>query len=288
MSSLTLVLVLIAAFTHATWNLVAKRADDKLSFLWASAVATAVLFCPLGLWLALAQPVPPLGWVVLASSALLEAAYFWSLSQAYRYGDLALVYPVARGTAPLLVPLLAALFLGERLSPVATCGILLVALGIVTAHLPVFGVKGLRLLASSARQLGTRYALLTGLIIASYSTVDKLGVSLVYPALYNYLLFAGLSLALLPLLRGRQAAILAEWRRHRQGIVAVGVLSPLTYGLVLVALTQAPVSYVAPAREISVVIAAVMGIVLLHEPYGPQRIAGSALIAAGLVLLAVG
>src|SRR5690242_4439473 len=126
MSLLALGLVLIAAVTHASWNLLARRADEKLPFLWCTVLVASVVFLPLGLWLALTQPVEPSGWAVVALSALLEAFYYWTLSQAYRYGELSLVYPIARGSAPILVPLLAAAFLGERLSPLAAGGIVLV------------------------------------------------------------------------------------------------------------------------------------------------------------------
>ena len=97
-------------------------ADEKLAFLWCGTLVAAVLFLPLGVWLLLTEPIPPLGWAVVALSAGLEALYYWTLAQAYRYGDLSLVYPIARGTAPILVPILAALFLGERLSGLATGG----------------------------------------------------------------------------------------------------------------------------------------------------------------------
>src|SRR6266536_3187502 len=129
MGALALGLVLVAAVTHATWNLLARRADEKLPFLWSTVLVASVLFLPLGVWLALTQPVEPAGWAVVALSAALEALYYWTLSQAYRYGDLSLVYPIARGSAPILVPLLAAIFLGERLSAPAAGGIGLVVVG---------------------------------------------------------------------------------------------------------------------------------------------------------------
>jgi drug/metabolite transporter (DMT)-like permease len=287
-SGLALGLVLLAACVHASWNLLAKQAHDKLAFLWCSALASVILYLPLGLWLLLAYPVPPAGWAIIAASSLLEGAYYWGLAQAYRYGDLSLVYPIARGTAPLLVPLLAAAFLGERLSPLGAGGVGLVVVGVLTLHLPALSWRGVRAFAGVAGQLGTRYALLTGLFIAGYSTLDKRGVALVQPALYSYLLFCGISVALLPLLMGQGTKVAAEWRRSRRAVVVVGLLCPLSYGLVLAALTLAPVSYVSPAREVSVVIAALLGAYVLHEPYGRQRLVGSALIAGGLALLVLG
>jgi drug/metabolite transporter (DMT)-like permease len=288
MSSLALGLVLLAAVTHASWNLLARRADEKLPFLWCTTLVSSVLFLPLGIWLLLTQPVEPAGWAVVALSAGLEALYYWTLSQAYRYGDLSLVYPLARGSAPILVPLLAAIFLGERLSALAAGGIGLVVIGIVTINLPSLAWSGSHGLVATAGQLGTRYALLTGLVIATYSSLDKRGVALVPPLLYGYLLFVGLTLALVPLVRPQWDGVTREWAAHRASIVLVGVMTPTSYGLVLFALTLAPVSYVAAAREISVVLAAILGAVVLREGYGRQRLLGSVAITSGLVLLVLG
>jgi uncharacterized membrane protein len=288
MTAVALSLVLVAAITHASWNLLARRADEKLPFLWCAVLVASVAFLPLGLWLLATQEIPPAGWAVVGVSAVLEALYYWTLSQAYRYGELSLVYPIARGSAPILVPMLAALFLGERLSPLAAGGIALVVVGIVAMHLTAVAGVGRPSVRTLLGQAGTRYALLTGLVIATYSTLDKVGVSLVQPVLYGYLLFAGLTLALVPLLRGRWGAVAQEWKLHRTSIVIVGLLTPLSYGLTLLALTLAPVSYVSAAREVSVVVAALLGAVVLREGYGLQRVVGSVAIAGGLVLLVLG
>jgi drug/metabolite transporter (DMT)-like permease len=285
MSGAALGLVLLAAIAHATWNLLARRAHEKLAFLWCGTLVSSVVFLPLGVWLLLTEPISPAGWGVVALSAGLEALYYWTLAQAYRYGDLSLVYPIARGTAPILVPILAALFLGERLSALAAAGIGLVVLGTVLIHTRGLGRPRLAALAEVVSQRGTRYALLTGLVIAAYSALDKYGVSLVPPLLYGYLLFAGLTLTLLPLVLRQPQALAAEWKLHRGSIVTVGLLAPGSYLLVLFALTLAPVSYVAAAREVSVVLAAVLGMLVLKEGYGRQRLLGSTAIAGGLMLL---
>jgi drug/metabolite transporter (DMT)-like permease len=287
-SGQALAIVLLAAVTHATWNLLARRADEKLAFLWCSTLASSILFLPVGVWLLLTQPIPPAGWGVVALSALLEALYYWTLAQAYRYGDLSVVYPIARGTAPILVPLLAAIFLGERLAPLAAGGIGLVVVGTVVLHVRQLAWPTVRAVTEVAGQLGTRYALLTGLVIATYSTLDKYGVTLVTPVLYGYLLFSGLTLALVPLVSRQPGAVAMEWKLRRGSILVVGILTPVSYGLVLLALTLAPVSYVAAAREVSVVLAALLGALVLHEGYGRQRLLGSAAIAAGLALLVLG
>jgi len=285
---LAVALVLVSACVHASWNLLAKRTGEAQLILWCAAAGFSLAYLPVGLWLALSRPVPLLGWEIAALSGLLEATYVWTLARAYRHGDLSLVYPIARGTAPLVVPLLAALALGERLSLAAGLGVALVVVGGVTLHLPKPGLAGLRALARGARGPGTRWAVVTGLLIASYSTLDKRGVALVPPLLYVHVLFIGISVVLAPLMLPRREALATAWRQQRGIILLVTVLQPLGYGLILGALTIAPVSHVAAAREISVVIAAVLGAMVLGEPYGPQRVLGSALIAAGLALLVLG
>lgn len=286
MTALALGLVLLAALAHASWNLLAKRAREKLPFLWYATLVSSAVYLPVGLWFALSRPVSAYGWTFVIVSSALECLYFWSLSQAYRFGDLALTYPVSRAVGVLLVPLLGAILLGERLSELESLGILLIVAGVVSVHLLAFSLDGIRALASATRHQGTRYALLTGLCVAAYSTLDKKGVTLVPPLLYGYCLHVGSALGLAALvLPGRRSGAAGEWKAHRLAILAVGILTPLAYTLVLVALTFTPVSYVAPAREVSVVIAAVLGVFLLREPYGVQRLFGSALITAGLFLL---
>src|SRR5215204_2125789 len=155
MSGVALGLVLLAAMTHAVWNLLARRADEKLAFLWCSTLVSTVLLCPIGVWLLLTEPIPLAGWGIVVVSAGLEALYYWTLAQAYRYGDLSLVYPIARGTAPILVPVLAMLFLGERLSALAMAGIGLVVLGTVVIHTRRLGWPNLGAIGEVMGQLGT-------------------------------------------------------------------------------------------------------------------------------------
>jgi drug/metabolite transporter (DMT)-like permease len=287
-TAIALVLVLAAATLHASWNVIAKQADDTLAFFWCSTAVSAALFLPLGLGLARSQPLPAAGLLILALSCCLEAVYFWSLAQAYRHGDLSLVYPIARGSAPLLVPVMALVLLGERLSLTAGLGIVAVVFGALLIQLSSLSRAALPGLFARARQPGTVFALLTGAIIALYSTLDKRGVTLIPPMVYVSLLFPGVCLALLPLVASRADQLVNQWRRQWAAVLTVGLLAPIAYGLVLVALSLAPVSSVAAAREVSVVIAAILGARVLREPYGRPRLLGSAVIAGGLALLVAG
>jgi len=139
------------------------------------------------------------------------------------------------------------------------------------------------------RNPGTRYAILTGLTIATYAIVDKRGVSHVQPFLYMYLMILGCALGLAPyVLSNWEARVIgAEWRANPRAIIAAGLLTFLGYGLVLTAFSMSRVSYVAPAREGGIVLGVLMGVFILKEPFGMDRIVGSIVIVAGVVLIAV-
>lgn len=286
MTGTALGLVLAAALLHATWNLVLKRSARKLTVSWLGLLPGALLASPGLLLLPGGPAISRAGWACILATGLLHALYFLFLSEAYERGDLSLVYPLARGSGPLLVALLAPLLLGEGLAPGGAAGIGLVVLG-------VFGVAGRpeptgpgesRLLAQWHAP-HVAMALLTGLTIAGYSLVDKVGVGLVHPLLYQFLMF-GIAFAVLgPYVLWRQrpslASLQAEWRT----VALVGVFSFVAYLLVLFALRLAKVAYVVAAREVSIVFGAALGAVFLGERQGGRRLVAAASIAAGTILI---
>ncbi|HWO42463.1 MAG TPA: DMT family transporter, partial [Candidatus Eisenbacteria bacterium] len=258
-----LTLLLAAAFIHATWNLLAKRASGHATFTWLFAVLSAALYAPIAL-LVIVVYQEPIGWThvgFMAGSAALHTAYFVLLNQGYRAGDLSLVYPLARGTGPLLSSLAAIVFFGERPPPAALAGALLVVGGIV-----VLTVDPNRLRLIDTRK-PVLYALITGLFIAGYTLWDKQAVSVfsISPLLLDWGANAGRALLLTPFALKRWDRARAEWRAHRREAIGVAMLAPLSYILVLTALRFTPVSYVAPAREISILIGTAMGARLLSE-----------------------
>jgi drug/metabolite transporter (DMT)-like permease len=278
-----LALVLAAAGVHATWNFLTKASADPLVFSWAFAAAAALLYLPLVLLVAPLAPVPLEGWRFVAGTVLLHLGYFVALAAAYRAGDLSLVYPVARGSGIALVPLVGALALGERVTLGGALGIAAIVAGVVSVHLGDLARFGLRRALAAP---GLRLALLTGAFIAAYSAWDKAAVALVAPPLYNYAIFAGLAVSLAPyVLLRRRAVLVGEWRERRRAVLLAAVCSPLSYLLVLFALTFSPVSYVAPAREVAVVIGALLGVAVLKEPHPGARLLGAALVAGGIALL---
>ncbi|HXV09207.1 MAG TPA: DMT family transporter [Burkholderiales bacterium] len=287
MTGFALTLILVAAFIHASWNYLLKRSGGGNAFVWLFAVLSAVLYAPLAVavvW----WTQPALGWMSLAlmlASAILHTAYFMLLDRGYRSGgDLSLVYPLARGSGPLITVVVAVLLLGENPSGIALAGAALTACGVVllTGNLSHLRERG--------SLLAVTYALLTGCVIASYTVVDKLAVAAfaVPPILQDWAANVGRVALMTPLALRAPDEIAATWRRARKEIIAVAILCPLSYILVLTAMVFTPVSYVAPAREVSILIAAVMGAQLLKEGETGRRMIAASAMVAGIVCLAVG
>lgn len=282
MTLLALALVLGSACAHATWNYLAKSSQDKAIFTWSFVSLSSILYLPAAIYFASMNPVPAQGWVYAIGTMLLHIAYWSLLSAAYAKEDLSVVYPVARGTGIMLVPVVAALALGERISPVGALSILTVILGVLIAHTQGRGWSALGGLMRAFGSPGSRLALLTGVVIAAYSSWDKQGVSIVNPVVYNYFPFLGQALAGAPFVLRRRETLWQEVRQAKGAIVAAAVLSPLAYLLVLIALTFSQVSYVAVSREVGVVVGTMLGLTVLKEPHGPNRLLGSAAIVAGV------
>ncbi|MCC6801784.1 MAG: EamA family transporter [Anaerolineae bacterium] len=286
MSGFAIALVLSAAVLHAIWNYLAKRCYGGIPFVWLISLSACVVYTPLTVVLLLTTPIPFGAAQLLAilGSALLQLVYFLSLTRGYQVADLSLVYPLARGTGPLLATVAAILLLGERPSTLALGGAALIAVGIfVLAGDP-------RKLRQAGATQGVVFALITGIAIASYTLWDKQAVAhyLIPPLLLNWSIAGIHTLVLLPLARRRWQAVRLEWRDHWRLVLGVSILSPLAYILVLTALTFSPVSYVAPMRESSVLIGTLIGARLLSEGQSRRRVAGAAIIVAGVIAIGLG
>ncbi len=287
MSGLALILVLSAAVVHATWNFLLKRSGGGTVFVWWFATLSAAIYAPITLAV-VSWTRPVLGWThfgLMFASAALHTAYYMLLDRSYRSGgDLSLVYPLARGSGPLITVLCAVVLLQERPSAVAVVGALLIGCGAVllTGNLQKLKERG------SLPAVG--FALLTGCMIASYTLVDKIAVAayLVPPILQDWAANLGRVLLMTPIALAARSELQPTWRRAKKYIVAVAVLCPLSYILVLMAMVFTPVSYVAPAREISILVAAIMGTQLLAEGDAARRLAAAAAMVAGITCLALG
>jgi drug/metabolite transporter (DMT)-like permease len=289
MTGLALLLILSAAVLHASWNFLVKRGTNQEVFVWLSQVALSIFVVPVALILLWLYPVGIIGWWFVLGTVILHVLYFLFLGRGYARADLSVVYPIARGMGPALVPLLGVSILGEEISIPAIVGIIAVIMGIYTVYWWGHFGQILKNPLQLIKEPGSRYAVMTGLIIAAYSVWDKVGISHVTPFLYMYLMSLGSALGLTPfILRSHSMdAVQAEWRLNRGRILVVALLVFLAYGMVLTALQFSRVSYVAPAREVGIVIGVLLGIVVLKEPFGRGRLMGSSLIVVGLILIAL-
>ena len=282
---LGVVLLLTAAgVVHSTWNLLAKKSLDSQAFLWLALLCAAALFAvPFAL---LYAPFPTYAWLIIALSGALEAVYYLLLGSAYQAGDLSVVYPLSRGSAPIFVLLFAVAALGEHVTVLGIAGILLTVAGVYTLHLRSLARRDLMAPLLALRQPASRLALLTGFVIACYAVVDKVGVGYVNPFLYIYLVFGASLLYLTPyMLVVKRRTLAKEWRTQPATILAASVMFVVSYLLVLVALRGAQVSYVTAIRGIGVVFAALMGTLLLREPFPRMKLWGSVLIFLGIALI---
>ncbi|MBI4220240.1 MAG: EamA family transporter [Chloroflexi bacterium] len=289
MTGLAILLVVLSAFAHSGWNFLTKRANNPEIFTWWAALSANVLLAPVAVFLLVRDPPGVTGWIFMAATWSLHLTYFTSLSRAYRHSDLSLVYPIARGTGLLLIPFLGVSVLNETMSAAAIAGVGLIAGGIFAVSFGNAFEGGPGSFLSMFKQPGIRYALLTGIIISAYSIVDKRGVAHVTPLVYMYFLTSAGTLGM-PLLLARRypkADFAKEWRFNAGTIIVTGLLQFAAYALVLTALRFSKVSYVAPVREIGIVIGVLMGALLLNEPFKRGRVLGGLLIVAGAVSIAV-
>jgi drug/metabolite transporter (DMT)-like permease len=278
-----LLAVLLAAFTHASWNLVAKTAARSAHFVWLYSMASVVLWAAPAIWVLVhAHWQPGLRpWLALGGTVLLHLAYSLALQAGYRAGDLSLVYPIARGTGPLLSFAGAALLLGERPGLIPVLGVLLVVGGIAL-------VADLGKTRQYSPRAGIFWGLLTGTCIASYTLNDGWAVKYlaISPILVDYSSNLFRAIVLAPRAINSRTQIIQEIREFGRAAVVVGVLGPLGYILVLWAMTIAPISHVAPARELATLVGAYFGSRLLKEPVGWGRVAGALSIVLGVICLA--
>jgi drug/metabolite transporter (DMT)-like permease len=286
MSGIALAIVLVAAFLHACWNFLAKKSHNKIVFIWWFLLIATIVYSPMFLYLYSSAAISLFGWGCIIATGVIHALYFWFVGGAYERGDLSLVYPLSRGSGPLFVPILAVVLLDEKLSMMGMAGIALVIFGIYSIHLQSFSIHSYLAPLRTAPKSASLWAFTTGLTIAAYSLVDKIGVQVVFPPVYIYLMFAISLLLLSPIVVLRHtAAIKTEWRANKVFILINGVLVLATYLMILFAFQISKVSYVVAAREVSIVFSAFFGIFALREKNACQKIIGSALIAMGVVII---
>lgn len=270
--------VLVAAACHAGWNTLLKLNVEPIVATSLVAAASGALAVPFALLVGLPNAA---SWPYVLTSVAIHIGYYLALAQAYKFGDLGQVYPIARGSAPLMTAGLATLWLGETLGPYGWAGIVVLAAGIL-----LLAMRGGRSRERfDARSVG--FALLTSLTITTYTLVDGIGARIAGSALqYTVWLFllSGGVMAVYGYLRVGPRLVgdfVANW----QLAIAGAGLSTAAYAIAIWAMTVAPIALVAALRETSVLFAALFGMVLLREPVLPARIAAACLVLAGVVLV---
>jgi drug/metabolite transporter (DMT)-like permease len=280
-------LVVCAAVLHAAWNVLAKRAQGGLAFTWLTFALSCICYLPVIAWVyAVARPhLNAVDWLFIAGNAATHAVYFFLLRRGYAAGDLSLVYPIARGTGPLVSSLAAVVLFAERPGALGFTGLALIVGGIFFGC----GDNGERDDVRE-RRISIAYGLATGVSIAAYTLWDKYSVSTlaIAPIVYDFWGNVGRTIAVAPFVATRVPQIRDAWQRYRREALGIAILSPIAYLLVLWALVTTPVSLVAPAREISIVFGTILGIRVFGERAGRRRIMAAGMMFAGIVALAVG
>ena len=289
MNSLALILVLSAAFVHAFWNLLAKRAGGGVVFIWLFASISSLIYAPISgyiLWI-LRPRIGLIGLAFIFISALIHLLYFFVLQRGYSKGDLSLVYPLARGTGPMLSAGAAIVIFGERPGLLAILGAMLV---IFSVFYLAGGTKLFEKKADTTAGWAIRYGFVCGLVIAAYTLWDKHAVAtlMIPPVILDWASSITRMLVLGPYVIKRWDDVKHQWRINRKLAVGVAVFNPLSYILILTALVFTPVSYVAPAREISILFGTLMGTHILSEGHATRRIVAACIMILGVIGLSLG
>ena len=290
MTGLAVALVLISAIAHASWNLIVRRSDKPELTNWMMATCGALLASPIAMYLFVTNTPDQAGWWFILGTVILHIAYFFTLGRAYKYGDLSLVYPIARGLGLVLIPVVGVTVLDESVSILAGFGIIAIFTGVVmVGSSSGTGFRAWLKPRSMFADRGVLFALITGILIAAYSALDKRGVEYVEPIFYMFCLSLGGSVGVLPLIARSYASsefIMEIRTRWKIGLLG-GFCQLLAYTLVLSAFRLSPVSYIGPFRELAILFGVVLAVVVLKERVTRSRAAGAMAIGLGSLVVAL-
>lgn len=280
MTAFSFILVILSTFTHAYWNYILKSTKGGLAFVWLFTLITTLLYFPFILYLAFRTSLEltfSVG-LFLAGSVLFHLLYFFFLDKAYYFGDLSIIYPLTRSTAPLFTIAFALIVFKETLNSFQIMSIAMILIGTLL-------LSGISFSGTSKNLSATSFALLCATMISGYTLIDKYIVSTLAmtPFLLDFLNNLGRTLILSPLVFKRKDELKDLLKNNLKQANIIAVLSPLSYILVLFALRTAPVSLVAPLRQFSIIIAGIMGIHLLCESKSYLELSGIAMTFLGVV-----
>ncbi|NOS67185.1 MAG: EamA family transporter [Candidatus Peribacteraceae bacterium] len=287
MHPLAVTLVLISAAIHAWREMMMKKSHDKQIFIWLICTTAVVIFFPMFVYEVWQGHLTQTAVVLSMGGAITHSIYWYFMSRSYEKGDLSHVYPIMR-SAPALVFIIAVLFLHERVTTLATLGVVTIVAGIYAINMKSVTFRGFLEPLQSFGERSTRFALLTMLMVTAYSIQDKIMMQHVSPLLYSYftVVFPTLYWTPFVLKTKSKAAITAEWNKSPFDIILTAIIAMVSYSLILYALTFERVSYVSGLRQIGIVFGVLLGGHLLKERHKWIRLTGSGLIFAGTILIA--
>lgn len=277
-------IILLSSIIHATWNFISKTIPSTSVFVWLVATCTSLLYLPIVcIWIwQFGFEAQPIQWLFLAVTAIVHMIYYLTLQRGYQMSDLSVVYPVARGMGPLISSIVAFAWLGEQFSLMSGLGLLAVVIG-------VFFIAGLKKPSEDDTKVrnGLIYGILVGFLIALYTVWDAYAVKnlAIAPLILEYVSHPFRTIILFPFSEKRQLEAKEIWQKYKYKILTISFLTPISFILVLYALKAAPIHYVAPARELSIVIGVFLGGKILLEKDFKARLLGAFLILLGIILL---
>lgn len=284
MSAVSLLLVVIASITHAFWNFIVKKTNGGITFTWLVYTCSAIIFLPI-LIISQSDDKTLMSAEVLAIcfiSGILRLGYFVLLQNGYRISELSVVYPIARGSAPIFSTIGAILFLHENLTPQTVCGLILIICGVLI-------ITNLNIFASEKILMrGLIFGCATGLMIGAYSVWDKIAISTYKISPFTLLFSSHIlgTLLLAPKAMRKKRNLIVDIRNYYWQIIAIAILSPLSYLLILIAMKNTALIYIAPVREISILFGVWMGSQFMEERGLKKRVLGSFFILTGVIVMA--
>ena len=269
--------IILAAFLHAVWNAMVKNEDNK----YLAVTAIVLGHVPVSVLIILLTPIPSVESIpFIILSALLHIGYEWYLLSAYRFGDLTKVYPIARGTAPILITIVSLIFLGVALSNFEILGIIIISLGILSLSLQ--GAEGIK------NRSAVIYALVTGFFIMGYSITDGYGARVSNSFLsymgWSFILNATIFPIILKI-NNKSEIITKTFKEGKKIFFIGGTLSYIVYGIVIWGFTQAPIALITALRETSIIFALLIGTFFLKEKFTFLKVIVTFIIFFGVALL---
>ena len=280
MVGLAFALVIMSAVLHACWNFLTKRVSGNLSVLYIGMAGACLVLLPIVLLFRTTVQLLPAAYPLIVATGVIHAIYFLVLSQAYRYGNISTVYPVARGSGVIGTAIVAIMLLGEEVSLLGMCGIISAGLGVF--FIGTSAGQGIE------SKKGLHFGLLVGLTMIGYSIVDKIAMASIDPVVYIFWLFLLSMLLLTPcMLLARRRQLAEALRKHKRDGFIIGLGATAGYLLILFVFRMAQVSYVVAVRELSVVFGSILGFAFLHESGSVRKFLGIILVVTGLILIRV-